>query len=77
MTPNPPDETLEGEIEAYFRPPSSRNGLRIAHGLRIVAGLSARPECRITDYSRTWKDSYQYVVQWELSLRPQPSQCPI
>eukprot|EP00969_Alexandrium_andersonii_P177370 7843534-Alexandrium_andersonii.AAC.1 len=59
MTPNPPDETLEGDISGSFGPLSARYGLRIAHGLRIVAGLGSRPDCRIADHSRTWAYLHQ------------------
>eukprot|EP00969_Alexandrium_andersonii_P299828 13255067-Alexandrium_andersonii.AAC.1 len=56
---NPPDEALEGALYVCFRPPSARYGLRIAHRLRIAAGLGARPDCRTADSSRTREDVYQ------------------
>eukprot|EP00969_Alexandrium_andersonii_P035436 1551702-Alexandrium_andersonii.AAC.1 len=59
MMPTPPDEALFGGIWRCFRPPSAGYGLRIARGLRIAAGLGTRPDCRSTDYCRTWEDVYQ------------------
>eukprot|EP00969_Alexandrium_andersonii_P013502 589684-Alexandrium_andersonii.AAC.1 len=55
MTPTPLDEALEGEIKGCGQPLGTHYGLRIAHGLRLAAGLGARPDCRIADYSRTWE----------------------
>eukprot|EP00969_Alexandrium_andersonii_P199956 8831805-Alexandrium_andersonii.AAC.1 len=32
-------------------------------GLRIAAGLGARPDCRIEDYSSTWEALHQARLQ--------------
>eukprot|EP00969_Alexandrium_andersonii_P142580 6304496-Alexandrium_andersonii.AAC.1 len=69
MIPNPPIEALEGEIKGCFRPPSAGYGLRIAHGFWIVAGLGVGPDCRITDYSKTWEDLYQARLRWRHASR--------
>eukprot|EP00969_Alexandrium_andersonii_P262543 11606441-Alexandrium_andersonii.AAC.1 len=59
MAPNPADEASWGGVQGCVRPPSVGCGLRITDGLRIATGLGPRPDCRITDSSRTWEDLYQ------------------
>eukprot|EP00969_Alexandrium_andersonii_P368847 15473814-Alexandrium_andersonii.AAC.1 len=70
MTPNPPDEALEGDISGCFWPPSACYGLRIACGLQIAAGLGIGPDCRITDYSRTWEALNQASPSTEAPQSP-------
>eukprot|EP00969_Alexandrium_andersonii_P312813 13821886-Alexandrium_andersonii.AAC.1 len=69
--PNPPDEALEGDIKGCLGLLGADYGLRIASGLRIAAGLGARPDYRITDYSRTQEDLYQANRTKRRPLLPQ------
>eukprot|EP00969_Alexandrium_andersonii_P209499 9253856-Alexandrium_andersonii.AAC.1 len=56
MTPNPPDEALEGEISGCFRPPSAHAtdcGLCTDYGLlrrfRALPGASQHPNLPASD----------------------------
>eukprot|EP00969_Alexandrium_andersonii_P163949 7246260-Alexandrium_andersonii.AAC.1 len=58
MTPNPPDEALQGGISSCFWPPRAPRIVDCAR-LEIAAGVGVRAMCRITDYSRTREEVYQ------------------
>eukprot|EP00969_Alexandrium_andersonii_P371643 15479976-Alexandrium_andersonii.AAC.1 len=59
MTPNPPDEDLQGAKEGSVRPPSARYGLWSARVYGVPPDYSLDRIAGFTHHSRTWDDLYQ------------------